>query len=68
MTFWLVVAVVLAVLLVGTAVHDVRVRARGRRVSGDIGRDVRQGPQHGDVEAYRGSPGLNNGSRILPPG
>ncbi|WP_222192400.1 hypothetical protein [Modestobacter italicus] len=55
MTFWIVVGVLLAVLLAGTALIDHRARARGARVSGDVGQNVTRGAVNGNVDAYRGS-------------
>ena len=53
MTFWIVVAVVLVALLTAMALMDRRTRARGARVSGDIGAGVKGAAVHGNVDAYR---------------
>ncbi|MGY5883801.1 hypothetical protein [Modestobacter lacusdianchii] len=55
MTFWIVLGVLLAALLAGTALMDHRARARGARVAGDVGRNVSRGAVHGDADAYRGA-------------
>ncbi|WP_299956111.1 hypothetical protein [uncultured Modestobacter sp.] len=55
MTFWIVVGSLLAVLLAGMALMDRRAKARGARLSGDVGRNVSRGGAHGNVDAYRGA-------------
>jgi len=55
MTFWIVAGVLLVALLTAMALLDRRARARGARVSGDVGAGVRNAAVHGNVDAYRGA-------------
>jgi hypothetical protein len=57
MTFMIVVGVLLAALLAATALMDQRDKARGARLSGDVGAGLKGAAVHGNVEAYRGADG-----------